>query len=167
MKFRKSGIKDISNIIKIINQAQEYFKLQGIDQWQNGYPNQETIENDIKNDESYVLEKGGDVIATTMISFNGESTYNSIQGNWISNNDKYATIHRLAVDNSYKGNGISSKIIKHIETYCLNKGIKSIRVDTHEDNISMQRLLEKNNFKYCGVIYLEDNSKRIAFEKLI
>ena len=39
-------------------------------------------------------------------------------------------------------------------------------MDTHEDNISMQRLLEKNNFKYCGIIYLEDGNKRIAFEKL-
>ena len=47
----------------------------------------------------------------------------------------------------------------------MSKGIKNIRVDTHKDNKSMQGLLLKNNYKYCGVIYLEDGSKRIAFEK--
>ena len=45
--------------------------------------------------------------------------------------------------------------------------MKSIKVDTHKDNISMQKLLRKNDFKYCGIIYLEDGSERIAFEKLI
>lgn len=39
MKFRKAAEKDINAIMNIINQAQNYFKEQGIDQWQNGYPN--------------------------------------------------------------------------------------------------------------------------------
>lgn len=166
MEFRKTIKSDVNNVMKIIKQAQDYFKSQGVDQWQNGYPNEETIENDIKNDESYVLEKDGEIVATTMLTFNGEPTYDSIQGKWLSN-DKYATIHRVAVDNTHKGNGLSSQIIKYVEKNCLDKGIHSIKVDTHEDNTSMQRLLEKNDFKYCGVIYLEDDSKRIAFEKLL
>lgn len=166
MEFRKTIKKDVNNVMKIIKQAQDYFKSQGVDQWQNGYPNEETIENDIKNDESYVLEKDGEIVATTMLTFNGEPTYDSIQGKWLSN-DKYATIHRVAVDNTHKGKGLSSQIIKYVEKNCLDKGIHSIKVDTHEDNTSMQRLLEKNDFKYCGVIYLEDDSKRIAFEKLL
>ncbi|WP_373599174.1 GNAT family N-acetyltransferase [Paraclostridium bifermentans] len=166
MEFRKTIKSDVNNVMKIIKQAQDYFKSQGVDQWQNGYPNEETIENDIKNDESYVLEKDGEIVATTMLTFNGEPTYTSIQGKWLSN-DKYATIHRVAVDNTHKGKGLSSQIIKYVEKNCLDKGIHSIKVDTHEDNTSMQRLLEKNDFKYCGVIYLEDDSKRIAFEKLL
>lgn len=166
MEFRKTIKSDVNNVMKIIKQAQDYFKSQGVDQWQNGYPNEETIENDIKNDESYVLEKDGEIVATTMLTFNGEPTYASIQGKWLSN-DKYVTIHRVAVDNTHKGKGLSSQIIKYVEKNCLDKGIHSIKVDTHEDNTSMQRLLEKNDFKYCGVIYLEDDSKRIAFEKLL
>lgn len=26
-------------------------------------------------------------------------------------------------------------------------------------------MIEKNQFKYCGIIYLENNEKRVAFEK--
>ena len=49
----------------------------------------------------------------------------------------------------------------------LTEDENSIKIDTHKDNISMQKLLEKNDFKYCGIIYLEDGSQRIAFEKII
>ena len=31
----------------------------------------------------------------------------------------------------------------------------------------MQRAVVKNNFKRCGIIYLEDGSERIAFEKVL
>lgn len=173
MEFRKSVETDINNIMKIIKQAQVYFKEQGIDQWQNGYPNVETISNDIADKNSYVLLKDNKIVATAAVSFDGESTYDSIyEGGWITNNE-YAVIHRIAVDNTYKGSGLSSEIIKHVEQLCLNKGVHSIKVDTHEENISMQKLLKKNKFKYCGIIYLEDRSKiedrgkRIAFEKTL
>lgn len=167
MEFRKSFKKDVDSIMRIIKQAQDYFKKQGIDQWQNDYPNQNTINDDIKNGESYVLENDGCVVATAMVTFKGEKSYDSIyNGEWLSNNE-YATIHRVAVDNNYKGIGLSSQIIKNIENLCLQRNIHSIKVDTHEDNLSMQKLLKKNEFKYCGIIYLDDNSKRIAFEKIL
>lgn len=166
MEFRKSSQSDVNSIMHIIAQAQSYFKNQGIDQWQNNYPNAETIKNDIANNESYVLLKDNNIVATAAVSFAGESTYNSIyEGVWLSNKD-FAVIHRIAVDNTCKGLGLSSQIIKHVEQLCLNNGVNSIKIDTHQENIPMQNLLKKNNFKYCGVIYLEDGSKRIAFEKL-
>ena len=167
MEFRKSVETDINNIMKIIKQAQAYFKEQGIDQWQNGYPNVETISNDITDKNSYVLLKDNNIVATAAVSFDGESTYDTIyEGEWITNNE-YAVIHRIAVDNTYKGLGLSSQIINNVEQLCLNKGLYSIKIDTHEENISMQKLLKKNKFQYCGIIYLEDRSKRIAFEKAL
>lgn len=167
MEFRKAVETDVNNIMNIIKQAQAYFKEQGINQWQDNYPNVETISSDIADKNSYVLSKDNNIVATAAVSFDREKTYDSIyEGEWISNNE-YAVIHRIAVNNNYKGLGLSSQIIKNIEQLCLNKGVHSIKVDTHEENISMQKLLEKNKFQYCGIIYLEDRSKRIAFEKTL
>ena len=47
MILRPTKIEDISRVIDIINQAKTYFKNNDIDQWQDGYPNEETIEKDI------------------------------------------------------------------------------------------------------------------------
>lgn len=166
MKLRKSVNEDINNIMQIIDKAKEALKEQGIDQWQNGYPNADVIRNDILNNDSYVFIKNNEIVATSAVSFDGEKTYDKIyDGNWISN-DEFAVIHRIAISNKYKGTGIASKIIKMIEAICLDKDVHSIKVDTHEFNIPMQKLLKKNDFKYCGVIYLEDKSKRVAFEKI-
>ncbi|MBS6007607.1 MAG: GNAT family N-acetyltransferase [Clostridium baratii] len=166
MKLRKSVNEDINNIIQIIDEAKEALKEQGIDQWQNGYPNADVIRNDILNNDSYVFIKNNEIVATSAVSFDGEKTYDKIyDGNWISN-DEFAVIHRIAISNKYKGTGIASEIIKMIEAICLDKNVHSIKVDTHEFNMPMQKLLKKNDFKYCGVIYLEDKSKRVAFEKI-
>lgn len=167
MDFRKSAKKDIDEIMEIIKQAQNYFKEQGINQWQNNYPNPEVINNDINNDESYVLIKDGKIVGTTVLSFNGEETYKGIHdGKWL-NDDNYAVIHRIAVDNTYKGAGLSHKIIKYAEEICLKNDVHNIKVDTHEENIVMQNMLKKNGFKYCGVINLADGAERVAFQKII
>ena len=57
-------------------------------------------------------------------------------------------------------------IIEETQKLAFEKNIRSIKIDTQKDNMSMQKLLIKNNFKYCGLIYLEDGSERVAFEKL-
>lgn len=167
MEFRKAKIEDIPDMMKIIKQAQEYFKNQNIDQWQDGYPNEDSLKGDISNGESYVLLFEGEIVATAAISFRGEVTYNKIyDGEWLSNG-KYAVVHRVAVGDGYKGQGISHKIIKFSEEKCRENGYNSIKIDTHDDNFVMRSMLEKNNFKYCGVIFLEDGAKRVAYEKII
>ena len=167
MIFRKSTEKDLKKIIEIINGAKELLKENKIDQWQNGYPNEEVILEDIEKGYSYVLEDKGIILGTTALSFDGEDTYEKIyEGQWLSNGS-YGVIHRIAVDRNVKIKGIGTAIIKQSEEICLGKGIKNIKIDTHENNITMQKLLEKNKFKYCGIIYLEGNVKRIAFEKVI
>ena len=167
MKLRRTVEQDINRVMEIIKQAQEYFKKSNIDQWQDNYPTSQTIKDDIANGESYVLLSDEMIVGTTVISFEGEVTYKDIyNGKWLSDGE-YAVIHRLAVDNNYKGSGISSEIIRNVERMCIERGVHSIKIDTHELNVSMQRLLQKNDFTYCGVIYLKDMSKRVAFEKLI
>jgi GNAT superfamily N-acetyltransferase len=167
MEFRKAAESDVKRIMAIINQAQAYFKAHGIDQWQDNYPDPKTIQGDIFSQNGYVLLRDDIIVGTVAVSFDGEKSYDSIYcGKWISN-DKYAVIHRIAVDDNYKGLGLSSVIIKNIEEIGLGRGLHSIKVDTHKMNASMQRLLLKNGFRYCGVIYLKDGSERIAFEKIL
>ncbi|SFU64680.1 Ribosomal protein S18 acetylase RimI [Clostridium sp. DSM 8431] len=167
MIIRKTDKSDLVQVMKIIKQAQEFLKEKAIDQWQNNYPNENVISTDIENGESYVLEDEGKIIGTTVVTFAGEKTYDKIyEGKWLSNGN-YGAIHRIAIDNRYKGHGAAHKIIKFAEEICIEKNIYSLKVDTHEDNIPMQKMLKKNGFKNCGVIYLEDGSKRIALEKIL
>lgn len=167
MEFRKSKKEDVHRIMDIIKEAKKYLREKDIDQWQDGYPSDDTILNDINKSESYVVVENDVVIGTVAISFREEKTYEEIfEGSWLSNED-YVVIHRIAVARELKGRGIASNIIKEVEKIALKNNVYSIKIDTQEENKVMQNLLEKNNFKYCGVIYLMDKSRRIAFEKMI
>ena len=155
-------------MMEILNAAKKFFKENGIDQWQNGNPNADVLLNDIKNGESFVVVDDEDCIcATAMISMRGEPTYADIfDGKWL-NNDKYGVIHRVAVSPSAKKSGLASMLVSYAEQQTRAAGFFSLRVDTHDDNIPMQKMIAKNGFAYCGNIFLSDGTPRRAYEKIL
>lgn len=165
-QFRHTTEADIPAIMSIIAEAQNYFKQQGIDQWQDGYPNKEVVQNDIRNSNSYVLLKEELVVATAMISFDGEPSYSQIDGAWLTDNP-YAVIHRVAVKTELKGQKIAGTFIRLATEMCRKKNIPCIRIDTHRQNLAMQRVAQKNGFIYCGVIHLARGGDRLAYEKVL
>lgn len=165
--FRPARAEDLPAILAIVGQAKEYFRSQGIDQWQNGYPNAEGIGNDIARGQSYVLEWKGRVAGTVAVLPAPEKTYAAIFGGAWRGGEDYAVIHRIAVDQSLKGRGMAGEILRRIEAFCRRQGLGGVRVDTHEKNASMRRLLQKNGFSCRGHILLEDGSERVAYEKLL
>jgi RimJ/RimL family protein N-acetyltransferase len=169
MEFKQAEMKDIPQIMEIIQAAQKYLKQNGIDQWQNNYPNPDSLKEDIKNNNSYLIKDGDKIAATAAIIFADDPTYSYIEdGQWLSSGPgNYGVIHRAAVAEAYKGRGIVSEIFAQTYKMAAADGITSIRIDTHPKNKAMQRAIEKEGFKYCGIIYTEDNSKRYAYEKLI
>lgn len=164
MILRKTKLNDIDKVMEIINQAKQYFKNNNIDQWQEGYPNEESIKEDIMNEEAYVLEDNGKILGTCMITIQGEPTYHTIDGKWLFNED-YVCVHRIAVDEQYKGAGLASIILD--QAIAMYPNFHSVRMDTHEDNLSMQRFLTKYGFVFCGIITLQNGAPRRAYEKRI
>ena len=157
----------VNDVMKIIDQAKAYFKRNDINQWQDGYPNAESIKEDIVHEKSYVLIDDDKVLGTMFFSIEDDPSYSYIEnGQWLTQ-DRYAVIHRIAVDENVKGNNIAYELVKYVVQQCKDNHINSIRIDTHKDNLSMQRFLTKHDFKACGTIYLASGDPRIAFEKII
>lgn len=166
--FRRTEERDLDAVIEIVDAAKEYLRLQGIPQWQDGYPNRESFYKDIEREISYVLEENGKILGTIAIDLEGDRNYNWIyEGNWLSEKQPYAAIHRVAVDAERKGSGLAGKMIEEAVKLCLEKGIFSIKNATHRLNQSMQRMLVKNGFVRCGIIYLENGEERIGFERIL
>ena len=93
----------------------------------------------------------------TYIYGEDDPTYSQIQeGQWL-NDDPYGVLHSVAAGVSGKGVGAFM-----LDWALENSG--NVRIDTHEDNKPMQNLLIKKDFKYCGIIYLENGDPRRAFQ---
>ena len=73
----------------------------------------------------------------------------------------YGVVHRITTDRKARGTA----------TFCLNWAVRQagghLRIDTHEDNRPMRKLLEKLGFSRRGTVVVEDGTERIAFEKVL
>ncbi len=170
MKIRLSKTDDIPEIMIIIDDAKTYLASQNIDQWQNGYPNSEQVENDILKGESYVVVNDkNQIIATSMFTLRKEPTYKEvIDGCWIISEDEvYGVIHRMAIKKEFRKFGLATFLFDEFHQQLKDKNIESLKIDTHEENIGMQSLIKKLGYTYCGIIYTSYNAKRLAFEKVI
>ncbi len=170
LTLRPTTSDDLPAVMRIIADAQGDFRARGIDQWQNGYPNEQVIRRDIARGESYVVcNEAVEIVATAMITFAPDPNYEVIyDGEWLAPDAQcYATIHRIAVDLSARGQGIAEWIVRQTERMCRKRGADSLRIDTHRDNRSMQRVAEKNGMTLCGTIYLADGAERLAYEKIM
>ena len=158
IKIRSASSEDLPRLMEIFDAARAYQISHGnATQWPEGYPSQQTVTQDILEEFCYVLEEDERVVATFALIPGKEPTYQFIEnGRWISETP-YCTIHRVASDGT--GRGIGQMIME----WCLQR-CQHIRIDTHRDNLVMRHLIEKNGFTYCGVIYVEDGTPRMAYE---
>lgn len=158
MKIRKAKREEVEQIKQIYVRAKNYMNENGnFSQWNNNFPPKELILSDIEAGNLYVCVDE-DKIAGVFCFFIGvEPTYNKIyDGKWL-NESEYAVIHRVAIDIHNKG--IASFCIK----WCINQ-YGNIKIDTHRDNIPMQKTILKNGFSYCGIIKKEDGTERLAYQ---
>jgi hypothetical protein len=165
MKLRKADNSDVTSIWEILQQAIEQRRQEGSEQWQNGYPNQQTVYDDIANGYGYVITESNVIIAYAAIIFGIEPAYTEIKGQWLTNQD-YVAVHRVATLNSAKGKGVATMLFKLLEDLSIEHDVFSIKVDTNFDNIPMLKILEKSGYSYCGEIFF-GGALRKAYEKVL
>ena len=161
--LRKATISETPLIWEILKDAIEQRRLEGSTQWQDGYPNEISITNDIKNGYGYVLTENGLILSYAAIIFDKEPAYDTIAGKWLTDGD-YAVVHRVAVSKLAKGKGIATKLFENIEGLCLTNHIHSIKVDTNFDNVPMLKILDRLKYTYCGEVFFRGAARK-AFEK--
>ena len=165
LRFRKGEGTDLERVMEIVADAQNWFREQNIDQWQDGYPTQDIILSDISGGYNYIVEYNGVVVATFVVSFAGEPTYSEIKGNGWLNDEPYAVVHRIAVSDKYRRKGIAKEVLHFTEELCAAQGVSNIRIDTHCDNKAMRALLKKMRYTHCGRITLTSGAYREAYQK--
>ncbi len=171
MIFRQANLNDLNEACQIIEQARFRLKQTGSLQWNtgDGYPSRETILNDIKNGNLYVCQENNLLGLAALIQGYDEN-YGVINGKWITEENNYLTIHRIAVSDAALGSGVGHFIIDEAKKLAKKAGLISIKVDTHKINHAMLSLLNKTGFKHCGEITLAEldiDNKREAFEYVL
>lgn len=161
--LRKTKLSDLSKVLEIYSNARAFMRNNGNPtQWEDYWPPEDLIRDDIKEGISYVVtNKENEILGVFSFSVGIDPTYINIRdGKWLSDKT-YGTIHHLA--SSFKYKGIFSFVQKELE----KKFKVNFRIDTHENNIPMRKVIERNGYIYCGHISPVENLECLAFEKVI
>ena len=164
-EFRKANLNDIDGIWEILKSSISKRKLEGSDQWQDGYPNLQVVEKDLIKNAGFVLVVDSEISGYIALMINDEPAYEKIKGTWISNQD-YVVFHRLAVSENFIGKGMAGIILEEVEVFAGQNNINSIRADTNYDNDTMLHLFDKHNYSFRGIVEMR-KSPRKAFEKTL
>lgn len=172
MAIRLAQVSDLSDILVITHQASSRLASQGIPQWQGGYPSRINFEHDIAKQQLFVaIDDAQHVVGFASISLDEDPNYDTVFGGsfWTIPHPS-VVIHRLAVDERYLGQGIAQALYHHAEVIAQQQERHSLKVDTHEKNIAMNRLIMKMGYRLIGTIKLAHDAIdpwRLAYEKII
>ena len=156
--IRKATYEDIPALMEIFHNARGIMRASGnMNQWNDSYPSEKIVRKDIDDGVCMVLCHDENVIATMAFIPGPDPTYTEIyEGEWLDDNP-YHVIHRIAVREP--GHDAARKLLDWGFTKT-----KTVRIDTHKDNVIMHHILRKYGFRHCGVIFLANGDPREAYQ---
>lgn len=158
--IRLATAADFDEIMRVYDAARAYMRANGNPtQWKDAYPQPELVISDIETGNMYVHCGDDGIVHACFGMFEGEDpTYAYIEGKW-HDSAPYVAVHRVASDGTLRG------VFRQTFEFVSAKH-PHIRIDTHKDNITMQKAVTSCGFKYCGIIYVGDGTPRMAYEWL-
>jgi len=152
--------EDADSIMKLLKEIARWMKENEIAQWQfllEGGDDEEII-NAIESKDTYVMVRGGELVATFTLSAKQSEWDTELWGEDSEADSHY--LHRLAVNRDYKNQGLGSAILSWIqENSSFTK--KYIKLDCVAHNEKLNRFYSDNGFEYVG-----ENNGHSKFQKL-
>ena len=157
--IRKATPADLPALRRVYTAAKAYMDAHGNPtQWTDGYPADDLLAADIAGGWLYALaDETGTPRGAFALVYGVEPFYAQIDGpGWLSD-APYATLHRIASDGTRPG--VFAEVLAFARARYAH-----LRVDTHRDNLTMQHLILKNGFTYCGIVDYGPAGLRLAYE---
>ena len=150
MDFRLAGMQDLLQLKDVYKQIIKNMDEQDIQIWDDIYPC-EFFEEDIKNNQLYVLLNNGEIVSAFLCKTNtGE---NAVK--WNENHAEAFYIDRLGDNVKYLKKGIGGLMLDKAKEVAKTFGAEYLRLFVVDVNIPATQLYEKNGFLKADGVYDE------------
>jgi GNAT superfamily N-acetyltransferase len=145
MEIVRASSEYIKEVLELVRECIKYMNDQGVDQWNDQYPQPEIFLSDIEKDSLYIIKNEEMITGIIVLSEEQDKQYDQIE--WTDKFGKVLLIHRLAVHPKWQKKGIAQKLMDFAESYAKENGYSSIRLDTYSQNPRSLKLFEKRNYE--------------------
>lgn len=139
---------DIKNIYELYEMATAFQKTVFEKQWE-GFE-QSLIEKEIDENRLWKIYKDNEIVCVFTINFTDKLFWGE------KDNQPSIYIHRIALNDNFRGQNVMSKIIDWAKKYCFENEKQFIRMDTWGGNTKLIDYYKKCGFEHIKTIDLDD-----------
>ncbi|MEQ1748351.1 MAG: GNAT family N-acetyltransferase [Prosthecobacter sp.] len=161
---RRATTADAATLLQLVRDCVAGMRAAGIEQWDDVYPNAETIAADIEAGTLHVLCEGDTIIASITIDQNMDPLWQDMD--WSADSESAYAVHRLMVHPSQQGRGFARLLMQHAEAVARWQGCRSIRLDTFQQNPAAMALYPRLGCRRTGIAMMR-KGEFVGFEKLL
>lgn len=149
LQFRLAKKDDLDSVMDMFSAAIAEMSREGIEQWDSLYPDKDTLEDDIDNNQLFIGMLEDAIVSAYVLNQEYDEQY--ANGAWKYPNSTFYVIHRLCVNPSYQNQRIGTLTLTHIENELRDKGIDTIRLDAYTLNPYAIKMYERLEYGKVGL----------------
>ena len=151
MDFRQAVMQDLPQLKDMYKRIIKDMNEQNIQIWDDIYPC-EFFEDDIKNNQLYILLNNGEIVSAFVLS---DTNSGETAVEWNNNHAKAVYIDRLGVNVKYKKKGIGSLMLDKAKEIAKTLNAEYLRLFVVDINIPAIQLYNKKEFIKVNGVYNE------------
>ena len=154
VNFRKACMADIDRIAEIYDELHEAEETgRAYIGWIRGiYPTRETAEAAVMENDMFVGEDDGCIVAAGRINQCQCPEYKDAEWKYDVPDDEVMVFHTLVVSPAVKGRAFGTEFVAFYEKYALEHGCRYLRMDTNEKNKAARSLYRRLGYDEVSIV---------------
>lgn len=149
--YRIACLEDLPEICGLVQAATDNMIQQNIFQWDELYPKEEILREDICKKQLYIGVIDEQIAVIYVLNQEYDAEYKN--GKWKYGDKEFCVIHRLCVNPFFQNKGVGRSTLQHIEKEVLMKGVHAIRLDAFTENPYALRLYRSLGYSEVGYVH--------------
>ena len=150
MEFCQAARCDLSELMALYRAASGRMDEQGVSQWDEIYPSEEIIGDDIDGGLMTLGKIDGVIAVAFALEHCCHGDYE--RAAWRYAEPRFVVLHRLCVHPAFQGRGIARQTMDYLEALTFARGIRAIRLDAFSQNPAALHLYESRGYEKAGEI---------------
>lgn len=150
MEFVHATQAELPELMALYRAATKQMDDQGIPQWDEIYPAESILREDITLGQMFISRIEGRIAVAFSME---ECRYGDYEeATWRYAEPVFVVLHRLCVHPDFQGLGVSKAAMDFLEQHVLARGIRAIRLDAFPQNPAAIGLYESRGYEKAGEI---------------
>ncbi len=149
MEFRLAELSDLDTVSTLFRLAVEKMIQERVFQWDEIYPDVQTLKNDILQKEMFVGVEENQIVSVYVLNTQSDPEYQS--GVW-QIPENYKIIHRLCIRPDFQNQGLAVQTMLHIEKTLKAEKFAAVRLDAFVHNPAALHLYQKLSYQIVGCV---------------